>query len=76
MNDPKDWLYSSHAFTQALTYLLYDMKGIVIEAKGEMLELYPDYDKLLIFHEDNAIKMIPYEGIEEAGTRIALRREG
>ncbi len=70
----KDWLYSGHIFARTISFLLENMTGIIIDTKGEMLDLYPEIKKVLVYREGNKINFDPWTGKEAEGTKIALKR--
>lgn len=72
--EAKDWLYSGHIFARTISFLLDDMTGLVVETKGEMLELYPEIKRVMVYREGSKINFDPWDGKEAEGTRLALKR--
>ena len=70
----KDWLYSGHVFARTLSFLLEDMTGLVVETKGEMLELYPEVKRVIVYREGDKINFNSWDGKEAEGTRLAFKR--
>ena len=52
---PIDWLFSSLVFANAIGYLLDENQGILIHLKGEMKQLKPDTDKVIIYRSNDQI---------------------
>lgn len=66
MNDsPEDWLNCALIFTRALSLMLEENTGIVVELKGEMKNIInPESDKVAVFYKDG---MIHVEDMADSG---------
>jgi len=60
VDDPYEWLMSSLIFTAALSKLLLDRQGIVIEMKGDMNILDRSVTKVIVWKDGNTIKINDY----------------
>ena len=76
-DDPSDWLSGALIFGRALSLMLRDREGIVVDITGDVqLSTDPDAKKVIVFSEDNMINIIPcYEDLEE-GQMIWMDEDG
>jgi len=55
-DSPKDWLNSSLIFSRALSLMLWENTGIVVNMKGEMRNpINSDSDRVVVFYKDGMI---------------------
>lgn len=52
---PEDWLRSALMFSQALGAIIPESKGVVVELKGDILEMDPSTTKILIHNNNEMI---------------------
>jgi hypothetical protein len=66
-DDPQDWLSGALIFGRALSLMLRDREGIVVDISGDaVLSTDPDAKKVIVFSEDSKINILPcYEEFEE-----------
>lgn len=66
-DNPEEWLASALVFARTLGFLLKENEGIVIDLKGDMIDLFPaDIKKIIVFSKDNQIKIdVCDEDLEE-----------
>jgi hypothetical protein len=66
-DDPKDWLSGALIFGRALSLMLRDNEGIVVDISGDaVLSTDPEATKVIVFSENNMINIIPcYDEFEE-----------
>jgi len=57
---PQDWLYTALAFSQALDIVIPPSKGVVVELKGDTLNIHKNVTKIIV-HNDG--KMMSIENI-------------
>lgn len=61
-DSPEDWLSGATIFARALSLMLRENEGIVVDLKGDMkFTVDPTARKLIVFLEDRQIKIIPCE---------------
>ncbi len=63
---PEDYLYTSMIFARTLGEVLDDGVGILIDLKGDMLELNPDVKRVIVFNDGNMVRIV------DASERIDL----
>ena len=52
---PEDWLLTSLVFTRAISFLLPENCGIVVDLKGDAVNLYPDAKRVIVGHGDGRV---------------------
>jgi len=57
---PQDWLYTALAFSQALNIVIPPTRGVVVELKGDTLDIHENITKIIV-HNDG--KMMSIENI-------------
>jgi len=57
-DEPKDWLLGALLFAKAISFLLHEGEGIVINLTGDMVELYPEAKKVIVANDGEQIKII------------------
>jgi len=57
IDTPKDWLYSALVFSRALGLIIQDNEGIIIDLIGDMKDLYPKGEKVVVHRVGNQIKI-------------------
>lgn len=55
---PEDWLFLTMIFGRALTKFLAHGQGILIDVKGDMIELHPDAKRVIIFNDGKQLRVI------------------
>lgn len=57
---PEDWLYMALTFSQALDCFLKEGEGVIVEPKGDALEIHPEIEakKIIIFNDGKMIRAI------------------
>ena len=55
---PEDWLFYSLIFTRTLSFLLNENEGVLIDLKGDMLELHPELSRVIVFNNGEQIEVI------------------
>lgn len=78
-DSPGDWLLSSLLFTRALGLLLDENIGVVVDLKGDMVELSNDLwelecSRVIIFNSDEQLHVIPADDRTdlEEGTLVQM----
>lgn len=71
-DSPQDWLNSCLVFVAALSCLLQETEGVVIDIKGDM-KVEDDAKKVIVFKKDEHIHIYP---ISEDEDRIKNLPEG
>jgi hypothetical protein len=56
---PEDWLLTSLIFTRAISFLLPENHGIVVDLKGDAIKLYPDAKRVIVGHSDRQVYLEP-----------------
>lgn len=67
-DDPNDWLSGALIFGRALSLMLRDTEGIVVDISDSdaTLSTDPNAKKVIVFSEDDMINILPcYEDLEE-----------
>ena len=73
-DSPQDWLNSSLIFARALSLILKENEGIVVELKGDM-DLGDDIEKVIVFKTQNMRRVVPLEEDLPEGTWIMMKDE-
>jgi len=55
---PQDWLLGALVFSRAVGLIIPEGKGIIVDLKNDMIELYPDAKRIIVAHIDGQIKII------------------
>lgn len=55
---PEDWLFCSLTFSAALGFLLPEDKGIIIDIKGDMVDLHPTAKRVIVFNNGKRTEII------------------
>ena len=45
---PDDWLFGAPLFSRTLGLILREGEGIVVDLKGDMIDLYPDAKRVIV----------------------------
>lgn len=76
-DSPNDWLMSALIFARALSAILSENEGVVIDLVGDM-KFTEDLsvDKVIVFYSENMTRIIPCEDDNLShGTRIMMIQE-
>ena len=73
VDDPKDWLNSSLIFSNALSLILREGEGIVVDIKEDMN--FPgdeSIEKVIVFHSEKMVRVIECEDDLKEGTWVIV----
>lgn len=65
---PEDWLFAALTFSAALGYVIPEGKGIVIDVKGDMVDLHPTTKRVIVYNGGERMEIIDAserEGLKE-----------
>lgn len=73
IDTPEDWLNSSLIFGRALSLLLKEREGVVVDIKGDA-KFIPDYSakKVIVFYKDKMIRVIKCEEDLKEGQYVIM----
>jgi len=57
-DQPEDYLFLVMAFGRALSAMLDDGQGILIDLKGDALKLHPEAKRVVVFNDGQMIRVI------------------
>ena len=57
-DDPNDWLFGSLTFSFALNHLIPQNHGIIIDLKGDALELHPSAKRVIVFNDGEMMSIM------------------
>jgi hypothetical protein len=66
-DEPEDWLFGALLFSRALGLILKEGEGIVVDLKGDMIDLYPDAKRVIVYATKHQI------AVEDADERDDLK---
>lgn len=71
---PEDYLFLTMAFGRALSAMLADGHGILIDLKGDALKIHPEAKRVVVFNDGKMIRVVnASEHIDlEDGDRIIM----
>lgn len=52
---PEDWLFGALLFSRTLGLILREGEGIVVDLKGDMIDLYPDAKRVIVHSTEHQI---------------------
>lgn len=55
---PEDWLFGSLLFSHTLGVILTEGEGIVVDLEGDMIDLYRDAKRVIVFHKNGQILVV------------------
>lgn len=75
---PDDYLWLTMAFGRALSALLVDGQGVLIDMKGDALKIRPEAKRVVVFNDGKMIRVVEAsERIDlEDGDRIVMIDKG
>ncbi len=74
---PNDWLSGALIFGRALSMMLRESEGIVVDIKGDAkLATYPDCKKAIVYYENSQINIVPCEEDLEEGQLVWMSEDG
>lgn len=54
-DQPEDWLFGALLFGRTLGLILREGEGIVVDLKGDMIDLYPDSKRVIVHSTEHQI---------------------
>ena len=57
-DNPNEWLFGTLLFARALALTIPEKYGIVVDLRGDMIELYPYAKRVILGHMDEQIQVI------------------
>jgi hypothetical protein len=58
---PEDWLATTLIMTKALGNILKENEGIVVELSGDMIEMFPTVNKVIVFNKEGMVHIVECE---------------
>jgi hypothetical protein len=75
-DEPEDWLNSALIFARALSLILNEKEGIVVDIKGDVqFQMDPEVKRVIVFKEDRMIRIIECHADLEEGQYVKLEAE-
>lgn len=59
IDNPGDWLFGMLVFGKALGLIIPDGEGIVVDLVGDMIDLFPEAKRVIVFSEGNQMAVMP-----------------
>jgi hypothetical protein len=75
MENKETSMILSHIFKKGLYHLLSDGDGLVIKLENKIKPLFPNVENVIIFKDNDEIKIIPYDGDLNDGDFIKIDLE-
>jgi hypothetical protein len=73
---PEDWLNSALVFARALSLILKEREGIVVDIKGDaQFQMDPEVKRVIVFKEDLMVRIIECQADLEEGQYVKLEAE-
>jgi hypothetical protein len=73
---PGDWLNSALVFARALSLILKEREGIVVDIKGDaQFQMDPEVKRVIVFKEDLTVRIIECQADLEEGQYVKLEAE-
>lgn len=73
---PEDWLNSALILVRALSLILSEKEGIVVDIKGDaQFQMDPEVKQVIVFKEDRMIRIIECHSDLEEGQYVKLEVE-
>jgi hypothetical protein len=73
---PGDWLNSALVFARALSLILKEREGIVVDIKGDaQFQMDPEVKRVIVFKEDLMVRIIECQADLEEGQYVKLEAE-
>lgn len=74
-DDPRDWLNSALLFARALSLILEEREGVVVDISGDAFNPIDDAKKIIVFKADGMIHIDSFEKDLEEGTFCTVVRD-
>jgi hypothetical protein len=74
-DDPREWLNTALIFTRALSLLLEEKEGIVVDIQGDAYNPVGDSRKVIVFRENEMLYIEDFEKNLVEGTLCTIIRD-